>query len=207
MPCRRATKETKGRSASQLLHRNHENGLENELAEIFTAEDLAEVLTHRFRVDRHGLSGQRRRLETDVFKEPLKNRVKPAGSDVLRRLIHLKCAVGNLLNRVVAEGKVDALNLQQRFILPQQRSFRFDQDSYEVVAGEVCKFDSDWESALKLGHHVRRSTLVKCPGRDEQDVVRFQVAVFCLDGRAFDDWQQIPLHSLPTDVRAFRPES
>src|SRR5438552_9551940 len=38
--------------------------------------------------------------------------------------------------------------------------------------------------------------------RDEQDVIRANHAVACVDGGAFDDGQNVALHAFPRDVRA-----
>ena len=100
-------------ASSHLASRSSANArLKNELAEVFASEDLTELFANRVRIDRHRFAFTGGRVEADVFKQTFEDRVEPASSDVLRRLIHLKSAVGNFLNGVVTEGKLDAFDFQ-----------------------------------------------------------------------------------------------
>ena len=87
-------------------------------------------------------------------------------------------------------------------VLLDQRVLRLGQDADEVVLAERLELDADREAALQLGDQVGRLRHVERAGGDEQDVIGAHHAVLGVDGRAFDDRQDVALHALAADVGA-----
>ena len=63
---------------------------------------------------------------------------------------------------------------------------------------------ADRETPLKFRDEIGWLGRMECPRRNEEHVVCLEWAVFRHDGRAFDDWQDIPLHALTGNVRPAR---
>src|SRR2546425_8796250 len=61
--------------------------LQNVPAQIIVLDDVLQAVSHDLGVDRQLPLGQLRRLEGDLFQQPLHDREEPAGADVLRALV------------------------------------------------------------------------------------------------------------------------
>ena len=103
---------------------------------------------------------------------------------------------------------VSAFGREQRRVLLDERALRLGEDADEVLAAERLELDADRKAALQLGNQVRRLRDVERAGGDEEDVVGLDHAVLGVDGRAFDDRQDVALHAFAADVgpvAAFAP--
>ena len=71
-------------------------------------------------------------------------------------LCSLTCAAHarHLFQRVVGEGQLDALGLQQRRVLLDQRVLGLLQDADEILLGERLQLHADREAALQFGNQV-----------------------------------------------------
>src|SRR5580704_17405962 len=94
-------------------------------AEVLSLDDVRKLFAHVTDVDFHGLLLEIGTIKRDVFKQFLKNGVQAARADIFRGLVHARGERRDLLDRVLGEGKLDALRVQQRLILLNQRIFRF----------------------------------------------------------------------------------
>ncbi len=99
-----------------------------------------------------------------------------------------------------ANSSVDALSGKQGLVLAQERGARLAENPREVITGEVVHLDANRKSPLELGHQVCGLRPVEGAGSDEQNVVGPDGTVLGVDGGAFDDRQQVALHSLARDV-------
>ena len=68
-------------------------------------------------------------------------------------------------------------------------------------AAESVELDANRKASLQLRNEIGRLRDVKGAGRDEQDVIGPHHPVLRVDGRAFDDGQDVALHALAADVR------
>ena len=82
-----------------------------------------------------------------------------------------------------------------------KRAARLGQDAHELGLAERLELDADRKAALQFGDQVRRLRHVKRAGGDEQDVIGPHHAVLGVDGRAFDDRQDVALHAFAADFR------
>src|SRR5512145_1891829 len=82
--------------------------------EVLVLDDVAQALAHARRVDDDGLAAALGRIEGDVVEEALEDGVEAAGADVLGALVHLRGDLGDLGDRVLGEGEVHALGLEER---------------------------------------------------------------------------------------------
>ena len=81
-----------------------------------------------------------------------------------------------------------------------QGVLRLGQDADEILLVERGQLDPDRKPALELGDEVGRLGHVEGAGADEEDVVGLDQAVARVDGRAFDDRQQVALDALAADL-------
>ena len=100
------------------------------------------------------------------------------------------------------EFQLHAFGVQQRDVLLDQRRLRLGQNADEVFHGERLQLHADGEAALQLGNQVAGLGDVERAGGDEQDVIGAHHAVAGVDGRAFDDRQNVALHAFAGDVGA-----
>src|SRR5437588_597912 len=68
--------------------------------------------------------------------------------------------------------------------------------------GEGAELDPDGEASLELGDEIAGPGAAEGPRGDEEDVLGVHRAVPGMDGRALEDGQQVPLHTLTADVGA-----
>ena len=76
----------------------------------------------------------------------------------------------------------------------------FRQDAHQVALGQGLQFHANGKPALQFGYQVGRLGHVKRPGGDKQNMVGLHRAILGIDGRSFDNGQQIPLHAFPGHV-------
>ena len=142
-------------------------------------------------------------LERHLVEQLLHHRVQPARADVLGALVDDAWRIGDPLRSASSvKTSVDALRLHQRHVLLDERAARFGENADELVLAERLELDANRETALQFRDEVRRLRDVKRAGRDEEDVIGPHHAVLRVDGRAFDDRQDVALHALAADVRA-----
>ena len=67
---------------------------------------------------------------------------------------------------------------------------------------ERLQLDANRKAALKFGDEVAGLRDVECSGGDEQDVIRSNETVACVDCGAFDDGENVALDTFATDVGA-----
>ena len=113
----------------------------------------------------------------------------------------------DLADRVVGELEVDVLRREERVVLLQERVLGLREDADEVLLGQGVELDADRKAALELRDQVRGLGDVERAGGDEEDVVGLHEPVLGVDGRAFDDRQEVALDALARDVRAAPPDS
>src|SRR5262249_41190786 len=143
-----------------------------------------------------------RSREGDVLEQALEDRVEAAGADVLERAVDALGVARDLADRLLGEGEVDALRLEERAILLQERALRLRQDPHEVGLRGGAELDADRKAALELGDQVGRLRDVEGARGDEEDVVRLDEPVLRVDRRALDDRKQVALDALARDVGA-----
>src|SRR2546422_6990134 len=107
--------------------------LQNVPAQIIVLDDVLQAVSHGLGVDRQLPLGQLRRLEGDLFQQPLHDREEPACADVLRALVDLHSGRRDLLDTLAGEVQRDAFRLEQGRILLDQGVLGLRQDADEVV--------------------------------------------------------------------------
>ena len=141
------------------------------------------------------LSGHAGPSNRNFLKQPLHDGEEAARADILGPFVHLHRHLGDFLQAVFGEFDGEAFGGQQGLILPDQRAFRFRQDTDQIVFGQGAEFDADRKSPLELGNQIGRLRHMKGPGGDEEDMIRHDRAMFGGDGAAFHDGEQVALHA------------
>ena len=139
-------------------------------------------------------------VERDVLQDGLEHGGETTGPDVLGRLVHLGGHAGQLADRLGGEAQIDPFRGEERLVLAHEGALGLGQDPHEVLFAEGRQLDADGEAALHLGDEVGGLAHVEGAGGDEEDVVGADGAVLGGDRRAFDDGQEVALHSFARDV-------
>src|SRR5262249_25527040 len=127
---------------------------QNVTAEILVLHDLRQLLAHVVGIYFDRLFLQVGTFEGDLLQQLLENRVQPPRADILGRFVHARGKGGDLLNGVVGERELDALSVEQRLILLDQRVLGLLQDANKVGFVERLQLDADRKTALQLGDQV-----------------------------------------------------
>ena len=130
--------------------------------------------------------------------------MEAAGADVFDAFIHHGADLRDFGDGVVGDVEAHALSRHQGDILFDEARFGFGQDAHEIGFGQGAQFDADGQAALQFGQQVRRLGHVERAAGDEQDMIRFDGAIFGGDSRAFDQGQQVALHAFAADLAAAR---
>ena len=128
-------------------------------------------------------------LRIRTFQHPFKDGVEPSCTDVLCGLVDLEGKGSKFLNGIFRKIQFDTLGVQQCLILFRQRILWLRQDPNKVVFGQRIQFDADWKSSLEFRHQFTRLIFMKRSSRNKQNVIRANVSVFRLYGRALDNWE------------------
>ena len=178
-------------------------GLQDELAQVVVGGDGREC-----RADVFGINGDFaslfRGVKADLFEQFFQDGVQTAGANVLRVLIHSPGDSGDLLPALAGEIDLDAVGGEQIAVLARERGLGFGEDAEEILLREFVEFHANGKAALEFGHEIAGAAFVEGAGGDEQDVVRFHLAIACLDRGPFDDGEEIALDALARNVGALR---
>ena len=128
--------------------------------------------------------------------------MQAARADVFGRLIHLGGETRDFLQRVIGEIELDPLGFEQRRVLLGERVLRLFEDADKIVHGERFQFDPDRKPALQFGNQIAGLGHMERARGDEQNVIRTDEAVTGIDGGAFHDGQNIPLHAFAAHIGA-----
>ena len=115
--------------------------------------------------------------------------MQSARTDILAPLVDVIGDGRNTDKAVVGEVDFDTLGSQQRPVLLAQRGVGFLQYAYEVIYGKRGQLDSIRQPTLQFWDEVRRLGKVKRARGNEQDVIRFDHAVFRRNRTPFDQRQ------------------
>ena len=105
-------------------------------------------------------------------------------------------AIAPGVNRIASD-----LGREKRRVLLDERALRFGQDAYEILSAQRFELDANRKAPLQLRDQVRGFGDVKRAGGNEENVIRLDHAVLGVDGRAFDDGQDVALHAFAADIR------
>ena len=152
---------------------------------------------HVGRIDHHFFLLQFLRLEGHFFQQPLHDRKEPARTDVFRSIVDLDGNGRNGVNAFPCKVERDVFGFHQGLILFHQGIPGFRQDAHQVAFGQGFQLNPNGKPALQLGNQISRLGHVKRSGGNKQDMVGLHRPVFRIDGRSFDNRQQIPLHAFP----------
>src|SRR6266566_386496 len=176
--------------------------LQDVAAQILVLDDVRELLGDVGGVNLHVLLFEVGRFERDFVQNFFEDGVEAAGADIFGLLVHAGGEAGDGGDRVFGDVELDTFGLQERDVLLDERIFRLGQNTNKIFFLERMQLDANGKAPLKLGDQIGRLSDVKGTSRDEQDVIRANHAVACVNGGAFDDGQNVALHAFPRDVRA-----
>ena len=123
-------------------------------------------------------------------------------ADVFCSFIHTEGEVGDLFQRLWSECQLHTFGFEQRGVLFYKRRLGLGENLDEVVHGERLQFYANGEASLQFGNEVTGLRNVKSPGRDEKNVVGAHHPITRVDGGAFDNGQDVALHTLSRNVRS-----
>src|SRR5215203_3801984 len=168
--------------------------------QIFVADDVVEHAADVRVVDRHRLVGEVRPLERDLVEQLFHHGMEAPRPDVFRLVVDFGGERRNAIDGLLGESERDALGVEQRDVLLDQRVLRLREDAHEVVAPERLELHANGKTALQLGDEVGRLGDVERAGSDEEDVIGPYHPVLRVHRRALHDRQDVPLHALPAHV-------
>ena len=115
----------------------------------------------------------------------------------------------DLADRAVRELEHDVLRRQERALLGDQVRLRLREDAVHVRLRQRVQLHADGQPALELREQIARLRLVERARRDEEDVVRVDVAVLGGDRRPLDERQEVERqHALRrVEARCGRPQA
>src|ERR1700722_3652743 len=176
--------------------------LQNVTAQVLVFHDVRELLLDVGCVELYGFFLHFRRLEGNFLEDFFKNRMKASRTDVFGLFVDASGEAGDGGDRVIAERKFQALGIEEGDVLLDQGVLRFSEDADKIGLGKRAELDADGEAALELGNQVGRLGSVERARGDKQNVVGADHPVAGIDGGAFNDRQNIALHSLAGNVGA-----
>src|SRR5690349_14111492 len=135
-------------------------------------------------------------FKADLFQQLLHDRLQATRADIFSLLIDLRRVVRDGVDGVGSKLHRHAFGFHHRLVLLDQRIARLGQNSFEVFDSERLELNTDRKTSLQLGNQVRRLRNVKSTGRYEKYVIGAHHAVASIDGRTFDDRQNVALHTL-----------
>src|SRR6202158_1013308 len=175
---------------------------EDVAAQILVLDDVRELLRDVGAVNLHVFLLEVGRFERDFVQNFFEDGVEAAGADVFGLLVHAGGEAGDGGDGVFGDVELDAFGLQQRDVLLDERILRLGQNANKIFFLQRLQLDANGQAALKLGDQIGRLGYVKRARRDEKDVIGADHAVARVDGRAFDNGQNVALHAFARDVRA-----
>ena len=128
--------------------------------------------------------------------------MQAARADVFGLLVDRKSEARDGVNGVLCELDIDPLSRQQRFILARQRILWLGEDALEVFDGQRLQLDTNREAALQFRYQIGRLRGMKRARGDKQNVIGAHRPILGVDGRAFDNREQIALDAFARDVGA-----
>src|SRR5271166_3078837 len=182
--------------------------LQNVTRQVLVFYDVGKRVAHVVRVNDHVLLFHVRGLEADDVEHLLHNRVQAPRANVLRAFIHAEGEVRHLLQRLGSELQPHALSVEQRYVLLGERRLRLAEDPDEVLHRQRLQLHANGEAPLQLGNQVAGLRNMEGASGDEENVIGPHHSVARVHGRAFDDGQDVALHTFARNVRsvsAFAP--
>src|SRR5256885_1445606 len=176
--------------------------LQDVAAQILVLDDVRELPGDVGSINLDVLLLEVGRFERDFVQNLFEDGVEAAGADIFGLLVHAGGEAGDGSDRVFGDVELDTFGLQERDVLLDERILRVGQNTNKIFYLERMQLDANGKAPLELGDQIGRLSDVKGTSRDEQDVIRANHAVACVDGGAFDDGQNVALHAFPRDVRA-----
>src|SRR5882762_7478245 len=170
-------------------------GLQNVAAQILVLDDVCELLGDVGGVNFHILFLEVGRFKRNFVKNFFENGVQAPRADIFCLLVYACGETGDGSDGVLGDVQLDAFGFQERDVLLDERVLWLGKNSNEIFFLERLQFDTNGQAALKFRDQVGRFRHVKRAGRDEKNMVGADHTVASVDGRAFDDRQNVALHA------------
>src|SRR6266851_8578042 len=176
--------------------------LQDVAAQVLVLYDIGELLVHVGGIHFDVFLLEVRSFKGQFVQNFFKDSVEAAGADVFRLLVDDGCELRDGVYGVVGDVELDAFGFEQRDVLLDERVLGLRENADEVFFLERLQLNANGQSALQLGDQVRGLGHVESAGSDEEDVVGANHAVAGVDGSAFDDGQNVTLHTFARDIRS-----
>src|SRR5579872_6336285 len=126
--------------------------------------------------------------------------MQAARADVFRAFVHAKSEASDFFECFFGELQFYAFGFEQRRVLLDQRRLGLSENTDEIFHGERLQFHANGKTPLQLGNQVAGFGDVKSSGGDEQNVVGANHAVAAVYSRAFNDRQNVALHTFAGNI-------
>src|SRR6267142_397491 len=177
-------------------------GLQNVAAQILVLDDIRELLGNVGGVHLYVLFLQVGRFERNFVENFFENGVQAPRADIFCLLVHACGELRDGGDRIFGNVELDAFGLKERHVLLDERVLRLGENSNEIFFLQGLQFDANGQAALKFRNQIGRLGDVERTGSDEKNMVRSNHTVAGVDGRAFDDRQNVALHAFARDIGA-----
>src|SRR5882762_5197582 len=173
---------------------------ENVATQILVLDDVCELFGDVGGVNFYVLFLQIGCFKRNLVENFFENSVQAPRADILCLLIHARCEPRDGGDSIFGNVEFDALGFQERHVLLDEGVLRLGKNSNEIFFLQGLQFDADGQAALKFGDQVRRLGNVERAGGDEKNMVGSNHPVAGVDGRAFNNRQNVALHAFARDI-------
>ena len=135
-------------------------------------------------------------VEAYLFAHLFHDGIQAAGPYVLLRLVQLEGLLGHGFHAVGGKLQRHTFGGHKGDLLRRKRIAGFGQNPLELVLIQVLQLHANGKTPLQLRHQIARFTPGESSGGHKENVVGMHQPVPRVYGRAFDDGQQITLHTL-----------
>ena len=144
------------------------------------------------------------RVECDILQEILQNGMEPSGADIFKGRIHPARAFGDLIQRLLRKGQMNAVRAEELRILPDQRVFRLCKDPSEILSCKALEPHPYREPPLQFRDEIAHFGNVERTGGNEQDKISLYRTVLGAYRSSFHDRKDVSLNALSGNVRSVR---
>src|SRR6266851_5691477 len=169
--------------------------LQNLAAQILVLDDIRELLGNVGGVHLYVLFLQVGRFERNFVENLFENGVQAPRADIFCLLVHACGKSRDGGDGIFGNVQLHAFGLQERHVLLDERVLRLGENANEIFFLQGLQFDANGQAALQFRDQIGRLGDVERTSSDEKNMVGSNHPVAGVDGRAFDDRQNVALHA------------
>src|SRR6266852_1066507 len=176
--------------------------LKDVAAQVLVLDDIGELFVHVGSIDLDVFLFQVGGFKGKLVEHFFQNGVQAAGANIFGLLVDAGGEFGDGGHGILGDVELHSFRLKQRHVLFDQGVLWLRQNAHKIFFLERLQLHADGQAALQLGDQVRRLADVEGAGGDKQNMVGANHAVAGVHRGAFDDGQNVALHTFAGDIRS-----